>query len=639
MKKNNKPVEIVYKDNNQDKTNFIARGSRTMKQLFAPPSVTYMPDYDLKVGSNYAKSFVVNGYPSVVNVGILDPIYSYKGDMDVKQSVIPSNENTVLLELTSKISQFMAQLQIEQEAGNISNLTDLRAKIDSLIEQRVKIERNIENMFQVQITSCLYTKSLSDSKKESQKLLSKVNGGKLGLMPLDIRNKEGYKTTSPFGINTINDYYRNMNTGALAELFPFYNSGYTHPKGTYIGNTISAMPIPVMVDFFNKSLLPNANMFISGVSGAGKTYFVSLLILRGTLELIKTVVIDVEGEYKNITNYVKGINIRLAPGSADKINPFDLEVEYDIDSEGNRVGNGKIDIKGKISELLGLFTVMFPSLMDESVKSILSDCINDLYYRFGFNENPASLYYEGSFVDADGNFYHDNIVRVMPTMSDFRNLLAEYCELYPLENLNKFYTALHMYVVGGIYDLFDGQTTVDVNNDKYPVRNFDISGVEDDELRPTIMYVVMRWIFSKFVKRDLKSKKRVICDEAWIMLKKSMPGSEYTSLVLEKMARRIRKYNGSLVIASQNFRECMSREEGIAILLNASVKMFFLHTPEDIASLTNQFLLGEGEKSFLLTAGKGRALVKIMGEKFVVNVMGFDFENELISRKFLENNE
>lgn len=634
-----KPLEIVYSDSQQDNSNLLARGSRTMKQLFAPSSISYVDDYDLRVENSYEKSFVVNSYPSVVDIGILNPIYDYKGDMDVKLSVIPSDDNVVLSELTGKISQYMAQLQIEEENGNISNLTDLRAKIDSLIEQRVKIERNIENMFQVQITSALYTKSAADSKKESQKLLSKVNGGKIGLMPLDIRNKEGYKTTSPLGINTIDDYYRNMNTGALTELFPFTNSGFSHSKGTFIGITKSSLPIPVMVDFFNKSLLPNANMFVSGVSGAGKTYFVSLLILRGTLELISTVVLDVEGEFRNLTSYLRGLNVKLACGSPDKINPFDLDIDYDTDSEGNRVGTGRVDIKAKISELLGLFSVMFPNLMDENVKSVVSDCINDLYCSFGFSEDPSSLYYQDSFVDDNGNFYHDNIIKPMPTMSDFRNMLTAYTETYPMPNLVQFHTALNMYTEGGIYDLFDGQTNVDINNEAYPVINFDISGVEDDVLRPTVMYVIMKWIFGKFVKKNVKKKKRVICDEAWIMLKKSLPGSEYTSLVLENIARRIRKYNGSLVVASQNFRECMSREEGVSILLNACVKMFFLHSPEDIASLTNQFLLGEGEKSFLLTAGKGEALVKIMGEKFVVDVMGFDFEDDLISRKFLENKE
>ena len=110
---------------------------------------------------------------------------------------------------------------------------------------------------------------------------------------------------------------------------------------------------PVLIDFYDRSILNNSNASVFGQAGSGKTFFVSLLTLRSALKGVRTVIIDPEGEYRKLTQALGGAYIKLSPESKTYINPFDIEEELDPD-EGVR----KVDIKTKVSDLLNLIVVM-----------------------------------------------------------------------------------------------------------------------------------------------------------------------------------------------------------------------------------------------------------------------------------------
>ena len=243
-------------------SSLLADGSRSEMQLIAPSSIHYTSEHELKVENNYARSFVVNGYPSRVSVGWLREFFGYRGDMDVAIYINPSNERTALDEITDKITQYEAQYQTELQKGSIKNTTALQSKLQALYQQRAKLEQNYESMFHVSTLCTLYNHDLKELNKESQKFQSRISGQKMDVMPLSLRQDEGYKTVSPFMTSEVNDYMRNMNTGALSTMFPFYNSDVNHPNGTFIGRN-SLLNTPVFINFFNKSVLGNANIFIS----------------------------------------------------------------------------------------------------------------------------------------------------------------------------------------------------------------------------------------------------------------------------------------------------------------------------------------------------------------------------------------
>lgn len=615
--------------------NVLDNGYIDEAQLICPSAVEYTSEKELKIEENYSRSFALSGYPSSVTTGWLDSLYTYDGDLDISIHIEPSDERTALDELTDKITQFEAQRMNEIEKGSIRNITRLESMITALVQQRKMLESNYENMFHVSTFANLYKKTLKELNKESQIITSHLAGNKIQMEPLFLRQEEGYMSTSPFGVNAIGDYARNMNTGAVSTMFPFTNPEETHSQGTFVGYN-PERNTPLFIDFFNREKLGNANIFISGVPGSGKSYLVSLLTLRSILEGVKSVIIDPEGEYKRITEAVNGALIKMSPSSELVLNPFDIDVEVEVDDNGNPTGRTWVDIKGKVSELLNLFGTMLPNMMNEETKAILSEALIDLYHVFGFTNDPESLYEEKPIFDPKtGTYRHDHILRQMPRMSDYKALLEQKAQQERSGFIFSLCKALSLYTEGGLYDMFDRYTTVNINYESTPIITFDISGVEDDMLRPIAMQVALSWAWNKFVKKDLKKKKRIVCDEAWMMLKKTMAGSDYSSLFLEKCARRIRKYNGSLMVASQFFREFAAREEGMAIVSSSAVKIFMHQEAQDMGALTDRFILNDGEKQFVLSALRGETLLKMSQTSYLCNVFAFPFENQMITKEFL----
>ena len=632
FKKKKEKSEIKNNGIKKENNNVLDKGNRTVKDLIAPPSFDRSnPDY-IKVGNKYVRSFVMNGFPSLVSVGWLDNLYNYEGDMDTALYIEPADERSALEELTNKITQFEAQLATELEKGNIKNITRLQNNIQQLYAQREKLEQNFENLFYVQIMSNLYTDNEEELNKQTQMLDNKLKGRRINLMPAYLRQDDAYKTVLPFGKNYINDAYRNFNSGALTACFPFYNSEISHKDGIFTGVNLATMT-PVLIDFYNKKLLPNSNLTIFGKSGSGKTFFVSLLTLRSALKGIRTVIIDPEGEYGRLTKAVGGSHVYIAPESETKINPFDLEEEDETDDDGKPTGYKIVKIKDKVSDVLNLIAVMAGGLTREQ-ESLVSTVIAETYKDKGFTENVKSLYItEPSFDKVTGEFYHHGKKKPMPTFSDFHNKLVEFAEKEKSDDLKSLANALQMFTKDGVYNMFDCQTSADIDFKNSPVITFDISQLEESILRPIGMYITLTWAWEKFIKKNPEVPKRIIADEAWMLVNKNMAGHEYTSAFLDKAARRIRKRNGGLLVASQNFIEFDSSEQGKAVLTNASMNIFLKQDASDIDAVQDTFKLSEGEKNFLLSAKTGEMLIKTGEESSVAFALSFPYEKALITGK------
>lgn len=630
---NNGDLQIDINKKNEEKA--LEKGMRNIKDFFAPPSIDRSHDDYLKVGNKFVRNFVLQGYPTNVSVGWLDQLYNYDGDMDTVVYVEPADDRVALDELTNKITQFESQLTIESQKGNIKNITRLRNTVDNLYAQRERLEQNYENLFYVQIVTNLYTDSKEDLDKETQKLDNKLKGRKIYLMPTYLRQDEGYKTALPYGKAYIDDMYRNLNSGALTACFPFYNGEISHPNGVYVGVNLSTNT-PVFIDFYDRSLLNNSNLTVFGQAGSGKTFFVSLLTMRSALRGIRTVIIDPEGEYKKLTKAIGGSHIYVAPDSEHFINPFDIEEEEEVDDNGLPTGEKIVRIKDKVADILNLVAVMAGGLTSEQ-RSIVAHVVSKVYEEMGFTEDGKSLYITDPYFDEKtGEFFHDGMKKPMPTFSDFHEALEEFANKENNRELQKLSNALKIFKKGGVYDLFDCYTSSSLADFKdAPIVTFDISRLEESVLRPIGMYIALSWTWEKFAKKNPLIKKRIVCDEAWMLVNKNMAGHEYTAQFLENCSRRIRKRNGGLLVASQNFIEFANSEQGKAVLTNAVVNIFLKQDSTDIDLLQDTFKLSDGERNFLLQAKRGEILIKMGGESSVAYVMPFDYEKDLINKAYV----
>jgi type IV secretory pathway VirB4 component len=116
-----------------------------------------------------------------------------------------------------------------------------------------------------------------------------------------------------------------------------------------------------------------------------------------------------------------------------------------------------------------------------------------------------------------------------------------------------------------------------------------------------------------------------------MLVSKNIAGHEFTATFLENCARRIRKRNGGLLVASQNFTEFAESSQGRAVLTNTTLKIFLKQNSTDIDAVQESFRISEGEKSFLLSAKKGSMLIKLNDDDIIATAMPSDFEKDLIS--------
>lgn len=610
----------------KEEDSVLGKGMVGVKDLFAPPSFDRSDMNYLKVGNLYTRNFVMTGFPTNISVGWLDEVYNYEGDMDTAIYINPADERTALDELTAKITQFESQLAVEHERGSIRNATRLRNMITALYTQRERLEQNYESIFHIQIASNLYTSTEEDLNKETQKLLNRLKGRKINHQPTYLRQDDGYKTVLPFGLSYLPDKFRNFNSSALVACFPFYNSEISHQTGVFIGVNMQTNT-PMLIDFYNRDLLNNSNLTVFGKAGSGKTFLVSLLTLRSTLKGIRTAIVDPEGEYRKLTDAVGGSYISIAQGSSSTINPFDIE-----DEEEN--GEMVVKIKDKVADVLNLVGVMSGGLTPEQ-RSIVSYVVAELYADKGITEDPASLYEYSSKFDAKTGKLYSDVKKVMPTFTDFHNKLEEVSNKEKNPELRSLANALKIFKRGGVYDMFDCQTSEELKNFKNsPVVTFDISKLEESILRPIGMYIALSWTWEKFGKKNPEIKKRIICDEAWMLTNKNMAGHEYTAQFLETNARRIRKRNGGLLVASQNFTEFADNPQGAAVLTNSVVNIFLEQSPTDIDGVQTTFKLSDGERQFLLSAKKGEFLIRMKNESSIAYALAFDFEKQIITNPY-----
>lgn len=625
------PGFIVMNNAAKDDTS-LENGVPTLKDLMAPASIRRDAFDHIGVGDKEVRSFILSGFPKNIMVGWADSLYNYDGDLDMAIHINPMDERVALDKLTDKITQFEAQLDIEMERGQNRNVTRLNNQVQELYREREKIELNYISLYQVQMVVNLYAKSLEQLNKETQMLDNSLRGKKIKLMPLHLRQDQGYKSCLPFGKTWMPKNFRNFSSEGLTACFPFYNSEISHPSGTLVGVNLQTRT-PIYVDFYDRKILNNGNVTVLGCSGSGKTFLVSLLTMRSALQGIRSVIIDPEGEFSSITEALDGTVIKIAPGSTTIPNPFDLEDEEEIDDNGNLTGRRIVNIKEKVADLLNLIGVMTGSLTQEQ-RSLVSFALSSLYEEFGFTEDYNSLYDDDVILNERGELIHHGRKRKMPTFSDFHRKLTEIAAAPGNETLMSVSNALRMFTRDGVYGLFDRETDESVANYKdSPIVCFDVKGLEEDVLRPIGMYIALSWAWEKFAKKNPKVKKRIVCDEAWMLTNPNMTGYQYTAQFLETCSRRSRKRNCGLMVASQNFKEFVSCPQGEAVLSNAVVNIFLRQASTDIDALQDKFKLSNGERSYLTSPPKGHFLLKMNSEGTIGYAFPTDYEKYLIERR------
>ena len=456
----------------------------------------------------------------------------------------------------------------------------------------------------------IYLNIFSKDKKELEYNLDKIEGilQSKGLQTRrsNFRQEQLFTSCLPL-MNNNEDLKqmgkRNILTSGLISTYPFISSSIVEEKGIYIGNNMYNNSL-ILIDRYNTTKYKNANMCIFGTSGAGKSFYTKLLILRNTLLGIEQYVIDPEKEYNTIAKRLEGTIIKLGPTSENYINIFDIRKESIEENEHGYLAT-------KLGKLIGFFNLIFGELNEEE-KAILEEKIIQVYKNKKINFNDKSLYNKNKKFKS---------TKDMPILEDFYNILND-------EKTKKFKIKLIPFIKGSL-KFFNNYTNIELNKKLIIADVYELG----EENMKYGMYLFTELFWDK-IKINRKIKKAIYLDEIWRLI--GVTSNKEVAKFIYKIFKTIRKYGGSSVAITQDISDLFSLENGTygkSILNNSSIKTFFSLEEENIKLLSQYSNLSEKEKMEIKSLRRGECLTFVGDEHILINIEASDFEKEIIEER------
>ena len=478
---------------------------------------------------------------------------------------------------------------------------------------RKEIQLNNEDLYFLYI----FVNVFSQNKKDLEYLLNKIEGllQSRGMQTRRayFRQEQAFKSCLPFFSNykEVKDVTRrNVLTSGLLATYPFITSSIYDENGVFIGSNVNNNSL-VFIDKYDNNKYKNANMCIFGTSGAGKSYYTKILILRYRLLGIEQYVIDPEREYQSLCENLNGILIRIGPNSNTYINIFDIRKESLEDTQNGFLAS-------KISKLIGFFNLIFGTL-DEEEKSILEQKIIETYNQKGINFDDNSLYInnEKNKLTAKRAFKG---TKDMPILEDLYNILGED------KATNKLRIKLIPFVKGSL-SYFNNYTNIELEN-KLIVADIYELGEENIKYG---MYLFTELFWDK-IKKNRNIKKSIYLDEIWRLI--GVTSNKDVASFIYKIFKTIRKYGGSAVAITQDVSDLFSLDDGIygrSILNNSSVKNFFSLEEENLNILQKYENISDREKIEIKSLKRGEALMIVGEDHIITKVESSEYENNIIT--------
>lgn len=535
----------------------------------------------IETDKGFSRIIYASGYPRNVELGFLDRIVSSLSDFNLSIHINPKPIDETMIGLNKELQKQKADLYAMQSKG-ISN-PSLEIQNRDTLHTLEELQKGKEKLFNIS----LYVVCKANSKEELDFLTKKVESELNSIMIIpqtpNFRMLSGLKSCMPFGIDELKET-RNITTEALSAFFPFTSQFLdVDDNGVWIGNNNNG--IPIIKDIFK---LPNPNGLVLAQSGGGKSYFCKLLITRYLLNGTRVMIIDPQGEYKNLVSHFEGQRVVISKDSDTIINPLDL------------MGHDYIEKRLSLIDLMG---VMLGKLT-ESQRSFIDKAISETYERCGINEDSRTWNNKPPIL---GDIL-DNLKKYMKSSNQMDSSI-----------LGSLINRLEMYV-SGVFSFMNRQTNI---NFKKGLVCFDIGNMPR-QVKPTIMFLVLDYVYMK-MKADL-SKKILLIDEAWSLLGRT----EDASYVFE-IVKTCRKFNLGLLLINQEVEGLFNSQAGKSVLANSSYTLLMRQKPAVIRDICHTFHLSSAEKQHLLTCGIGEGLLIMEDDHTKIKVKASPEEHKVIT--------
>ena len=590
--------------------NFIMNKNNASKNYIAPTYIDNRNHKYLEIDNKYFSGLIIINYARIQEKLILEEFLMSKINMNISIFFEKQDSYKKIRELTYHIANLGAEVKTTD--GKNQDIDIAISTIEDAKYIRNQMQINKEEMYYIFFYICVW----ADNKEELEFNLRRMEviALSLGLQirRASFRQEQCFNSCTPLMQNSKDVKIiakRNILTDGLVSMYPFISSEICEEDGILLGLNSNNNSL-VMVNKFNNIKYKNANIFILGTSGSGKSYFTKLMILRNRYLGINQYIIDPDREYINLCKALSGTAIKLGHKYSTYINIMEIRKES---IEEENVGGY---LSNKINKLHGFFNIVFGEMTLEE-RAILEEKIIICYEEKEITFDDKSL--------LKNNSRRINIKPIfkepkdMPILEDLYNILLKD------KNTKKFASKLKPLIYGSLKFL-NNHTNIDVNNKLIVADIYDL-GEENLKIG---MYLITEMFWDK-IKKDREIKKIIYLDEVWRLI--GAGSNKQTAEFVQKIFKSIRKYGGSVVAITQDVLDLCSLEDGIygkSIINNSSIKAIFKIEEDNINMLEKYINLSVKEKVDIKGLEKGRCLLYTESENLILKVEASESEHTIL---------
>lgn len=562
------------------------------------------PKY-LEIDNMYYAGLMIVNYLRENEDLILKGIIDTDINMNISIFYEKQNKYKILKELTYNIGNVSADLKDINNNRQDVDIAQYTYNDAKYIRKEMQI--NNQDIYYLYIYINVFAETIKELEFNLSKVEGILQGSGLQTRRANFRQEQIYKSSLPLMHNDKDLQLatrRNILTEGLVSTYPFISSSIFDEKGVYIGRNIHNNSM-IFIDRYNTQKYKNPNMCVFGMSGAGKSFYIKLLILRYGIQEINQYVIDPDREYGNVCKALNGTLIKIGPTSNTYINVFDIREESIEKDE-----KGYLAIK--IDKLKGFFNLIFGE-MNEEEKSIIEEKLIKLYESKNINFNDKSLYK----VKNKKVVFKESTD--MPILQDFYELLGQD------KRTKRFYIKLLPFVKGSL-NYFNKYTNIKIKNNLIIA---DIYELGEENIKYG-MYIFVD-LFWDLIKKNRKERKVIYLDEIWRLI--GITSNKEVASFIYKIFKTIRKYGGSGVAITQDVSDLFSLENGIygkSILNNSAIKTFFSLEEDNIRLLSENINLSEKEKIEVKSLKRGECLLFVGNEHILTKIEASEEEKKII---------
>ncbi|HEF3193921.1 TPA: TraC family protein [Campylobacter jejuni] len=320
----------------------------------------------------------------------------------------------------------------------------------------------------------------------------------------------------------------------------------------------------------------NYNAYLVATSGAGKSVLLNMLAFNSYARNDRIFIIDQDNSFSKLCDTIDGQYLALDPLQPISFNPFS-------------------------------------GLKNNDRKSFMDDLnyLSDLIYMLGSSKNQDRALEDEKLIKAKTQaIMEDLFLSKGNTMevTDIRDELAKVDD----QRFRDFADQLRPFCKEGIYGkYFNGPCEFNIEKE-FIVTEFKGLEGHNDLRDPLIMLLIYHINQLMYMSSDRKSRIQIIIDEAHRFLGKNPKMDDF----IEQAYRRARKYDASVIIATQGFDDIYNAKDGglsragTVIINNSAYKIFMKQTETSVNMLIKSevFSLSETDKEIL------RSIVTLKGE-------------------------